>query len=38
MVPDIPLSNRLLLALAVQDLDPLRPHLEPVRLTRRQIL
>jgi CRP-like cAMP-binding protein len=38
MTPAIAISNRLLLALAAQDLDPLRPHLEPVRLAHKQIL
>ena len=32
------ISNRLLVALAPEDLDPLRPHLEPVPLPHKQIL
>jgi hypothetical protein len=38
MAPAIPISNRLLVALAREDLDPLRPHLEPVLLTHKEIL
>lgn len=38
MAPAISISNRLLIALAREDLDPLRPHLEPVPLPHKQIL
>jgi CRP-like cAMP-binding protein len=38
MAPAISISNRLLVALAREDLDPLRPHLEPVPLSLKQIL
>ena len=38
MARAIPISNRLLVALAREDLDPLRPHLEPVPLTHKQVL
>jgi CRP-like cAMP-binding protein len=38
MAPAIPISNRLLLALSREDLDPLRRHLEPVPLTHKLIL
>lgn len=38
MAPAISISNRLLVALAREDLDPLRPYLEPVPLPHKQIL
>jgi CRP-like cAMP-binding protein len=38
MAPALSISNRLLVALAPEDLDPLRPHLEPVPLPQKQIL
>jgi CRP-like cAMP-binding protein len=36
--PAVPISNRLLVALAQEDLDRLRPHLEPVLLPHKQSL
>ena len=38
MAPAFSISNRLVAALAPEDLDPLRPHLEPIPLPRKQIL
>jgi CRP-like cAMP-binding protein len=38
MAPARSISNRLLVALAPEDLDPLRPYLEPVPLPQKQIL
>jgi CRP-like cAMP-binding protein len=38
MAPALSISNRLLAALAPEDLDPLRPHLEPVQLPHKRIL
>jgi len=38
MAPAISISNRLLTALGREDLDPLRPHFEPVPFSHKQIL
>jgi len=38
MPPTLSISNRLLVALALEDLDLLRPHLEPVPLPQKQTL
>ena len=38
MPATIPISNRLLVALAAENLDPLRPHFQPVSLPHQQTL
>ena len=38
MPATIPISNRLLVALAAENLDPLRPHFQPVSLPHKQTL